>query len=210
RPNNPRPAGTSTIEPVRETVSPSRIARSSPKITTPTLSVSRFSAMPRKPAVGNSTISPAMQFCRPNTRAIPSPTDSTCPVSATLASVSNAAICFFRISEISAGRISISGGSLHGVLQTLQPGFQTGVVETGTDPDDQAAKQIRLDLLLYIHIAVAGFDQPGAQLLPLQIVQRLRRQHMRGDDAAAVGHQRGKRRHDLPQRAQPAIGGDHT
>ena len=80
--------------------------RSSPKITTPTLSVSRFSAMPRRPAPGNSTISPAMQFCRPNTRAMPSPTDSTWPVSATLASVSNAAICFFRISEISAGRIS--------------------------------------------------------------------------------------------------------
>ena len=98
---------------------------SSPKITTPTLSVSRFSAMPRRPAPGNSTISPAITFCRPNTRAMPSPTDSTWPVSATLASVSNAAICFFRISEISAGRISISGGSLHGVLQALQPGFQT-------------------------------------------------------------------------------------
>ena len=55
---------------------------------------------------------------------MPSPTDSTWPVSATLASVSNAAICFFRISEISAGRISISGGSLHGVLQALQAGFQ--------------------------------------------------------------------------------------
>ena len=50
RPNRPMPAGTSTIEPVRDTVSPSRMARSSPKITTPTLSVSRFSAMPRRPA----------------------------------------------------------------------------------------------------------------------------------------------------------------
>src|ERR1700677_4501425 len=208
RPSKPRPAGTSTIEPVRDTVSPSRIARSSPKITMPTLSVSRFSAMPRKPAVGNSTISPAMQFCKPNTRAIPSPTDNTCPVSATLASVSKAAICFFRISEISAGRISISGGSLHGVLQALQSGFQTGVVKTGTNPDDQAAEQIRLDLLLYIDVAVAGFDQTGAQLLPLQIVQRLRRQHVRGDDTAAVGDQRGKRGDDLSQRTQPAICGD--
>src|ERR1700761_9590982 len=106
---------------------------------------------------------------------MPSPTDSTCPVSATLASVSNAAICFFRISEISAGRISISSGSLHGVLQALQPGFQTGVVEAGPDPDGQAAKQIRLDPLLYVHIAVSGFDQAGAQLLPLKIVERLRR-----------------------------------
>src|ERR1700722_9454679 len=208
RPSKPRPAGTSTIEPVRETVSPSRMARSSPKITMPTLSVSRFNAMPRKPAVGNSTISPAMQFCRPNTRAMPSPTDNTWPVSATLASVSNAAICFFKISEISAGRISISGGSLHRVLQALQPGFQTGVVKTGADPDDQAAEQIRLDLLQYIDVAVARFDQAGAQLLPLQIVQRLRRQHMRGNDASAIGDQRGKRGHDLRQRAQPAVARD--
>ena len=107
RPSRLGPIGTSTIEPVRDTVSPSRIFRSSPKITTPTLSVSRFSAMPRRPADGNSTISPDITFCRPNTRAIPSPTDRTWPVSATLASVSKAAICFFRISEISAGRISI-------------------------------------------------------------------------------------------------------
>ena len=98
--------------------------------------------MPRRPAPGNSTISPAMQFCSPNTRAMPSPTLSTWPVSATLASVSNAAICFFRISEISAGRISISGGSLHGVLQALQAGFQGCVVEAGPDAHDETAQQI--------------------------------------------------------------------
>jgi hypothetical protein len=65
RPSRPRPTPTSTIEPVRETVSPSRTALSSPKITTPTLSVSRFSAMPLRPAEGNSTSSPAMTFCSP-------------------------------------------------------------------------------------------------------------------------------------------------
>ena len=101
------PIGTSTMVPVRVTVSPSRIERSSPKITMPTLSVSRFSAMPRRPAPGNSTISPAMMFCKPNTRAMPSPTESTWPVSETSASVSKLAICFLRISEISAGRMSI-------------------------------------------------------------------------------------------------------
>ena len=36
------PTGTSTIAPVRLTVSPSLMSRSSPKITTPTLSLSRF------------------------------------------------------------------------------------------------------------------------------------------------------------------------
>src|SRR6202012_5417945 len=161
-----------------ETVSPSRICLSSPKITMPTLSVSRFSAMPRRPAPGNSTISPDITFCRPNTRAIPSPTDRTWPVSATLASVSNAAICFFKISEISAGRISILGSSLHGVLQTLQPGFQTGVVKPGPDPDDQATEQVGFDLFVDVDVAIAGLDQPGAQLLALHIIQRMGRCHM--------------------------------
>jgi L-alanine-DL-glutamate epimerase-like enolase superfamily enzyme len=64
RPSRPLPTGTSTMVPVRLTVSPSRIERSSPKITTPTLSLSRFSAMPLMPP-GNSTISPALTLSRP-------------------------------------------------------------------------------------------------------------------------------------------------
>ena len=52
RPSRPLPTGTSTMAPVRLTVSPSRMLRSSPKITTPTLSLSRFSAMPLTPASG--------------------------------------------------------------------------------------------------------------------------------------------------------------
>src|SRR3984885_14323790 len=200
RPSRPLPTGTSTIEPVRETVSPSRICLSSPKITMPTLSVSRFSAMPRRPAPGNSTISPDITFCRPNTRAIPSPTDRTWPVSATLASVSNAAICFFRISEISAGRISISGGSLHGVLQTLQPGFQARVVKAGPDPDDQAAEKVAIDPLVYVDVAVPGLDQAGAKLLALDVTQRMRGRDVRGDDAAPLGHQRREGPDDIGQR----------
>ena len=64
RPSRPLPTGTSTMAPVRLTVSPSLMSRSSPKITTPTLSVSRFSAMPLMPP-GNSTISPACTLSRP-------------------------------------------------------------------------------------------------------------------------------------------------
>ena len=64
RPSSPRPTGTSTMAPVRLTVSPSLMFRSSPKMTTPTLSASRFSAMPRMPP-GNSTISPACTLSRP-------------------------------------------------------------------------------------------------------------------------------------------------
>jgi len=81
RPSSSLPTGTSTMAPVRLTVSPSKMSRSSPKMTTPTLSSSRFSAMPRRPHA-NTTISPACTFERPNTRAMPSPTEITLPVSA--------------------------------------------------------------------------------------------------------------------------------
>src|SRR5579859_6689890 len=116
-----------------------------------------------------------MQFCKPNTRAIPSPTDNTCPVSATLASVSKEAICFFRISEISAGRISISGGSLHGVLQALQPGFQARIEQAGADAHFQAAEQAWVHVLVDVDVAEPGLDQAGAQLLLLHVAQRMRR-----------------------------------
>ena len=57
-PNNSIPTGTSTIELVLFTRSPSFMSLSDPKITTPTLSISKFSAIPIVPP-GNSTISPA-------------------------------------------------------------------------------------------------------------------------------------------------------
>ena len=107
RPSRPLPIGVSTIEAVRRTTSPSRIDRSSPKITIPTLSASRFRAMPFTP-LSNSTISPACTSSSPWTRAIPSPTDSTRPTSAISASLPKLAICSLRIAEISAARISIT------------------------------------------------------------------------------------------------------
>ena len=57
-PNKPLPTGTSTIEPVLLTTSPSLMVLSLPNITTPTLSLSKLSAIPAIPP-GNSTISPA-------------------------------------------------------------------------------------------------------------------------------------------------------
>ena len=82
RPSRPLPTGTSTMVPVRLTMSPSLISASEPKITTPTLSASRLSAMPCTP-LANSTISPAWTLSRPWMRAMPSPTDSTWPTSET-------------------------------------------------------------------------------------------------------------------------------
>ena len=63
-PNKPLPTGTSTIFCVLLTVSPSLIPLSSPKITIPTLSSSRLSAIPWTPPV-NSTISPAWTLSKP-------------------------------------------------------------------------------------------------------------------------------------------------
>ena len=67
------PTGTSTTAPVGLTMSPSLISLSEPRITTPTLSSSRFWAIPYVSSP-NWSSSPAMQFSRPYTLAIPSPT----------------------------------------------------------------------------------------------------------------------------------------
>uniref|UniRef100_A0A147BVL5 Putative conserved secreted protein n=1 Tax=Ixodes ricinus TaxID=34613 RepID=A0A147BVL5_IXORI len=83
RPRSSGPTGTSTIAPVRLTMSPSLMSLSLPKTTIPTLSGSRLSAMPLRP-LENSTISSAWMFFRPYTRAIPSPMDRTRPVSSRL------------------------------------------------------------------------------------------------------------------------------
>ena len=63
-PRSSLPTGTSTIALVRLIVSPSFIFLSSPKITTPTLSFSKFNAIPFDPS-SNSTISPACTLSKP-------------------------------------------------------------------------------------------------------------------------------------------------
>ena len=63
-PNKFFPTGASTIAPVLLTTSPSLIDLSSPKITTPTLSFSKFKAIPFNP-LENSTISPAWTLPNP-------------------------------------------------------------------------------------------------------------------------------------------------
>src|SRR5579863_869360 len=98
---------------------------------------------------------------------MPSPIDSTCPTSATSASVPKLAICCFRIAEISAARISIeslfqkpieddccaSAACLHRRLQPLQFAAQRTVHHARAQFDDHAAEQLRID---------AGFDRNPA------------------------------------------------
>ncbi len=88
------------MRPVRRTSSPSRIMSDSPMSTQPTPSSSRLSARP-KTSCGNATISPAITRSRPNTRAMPSPTDTTVPTSAISTEVSRPWICRRRMSVIS-------------------------------------------------------------------------------------------------------------
>src|SRR4029077_11596589 len=118
-------------------------ARSSPKITTPTLSASRLRAKPRMPP-GNSTISPAWTLSRPWTRATPSPTESTWPTSATSASVPKSAICCFRMAEISAARISLNSNPLHRKLQARELALERCVDHARADFYDEPADQARI------------------------------------------------------------------
>ena len=87
RPSRSSPTGTSTILPVRFTVSPSLISVSLPIKTAPTCSSSRFSTIPYT-SCGNNSNSPDMAFSSPWIRAIPSPIVITVPVSATSSSSS--------------------------------------------------------------------------------------------------------------------------
>mmetsp|Transcript_13733 Transcript_13733/g.31085 ORF Transcript_13733/g.31085 Transcript_13733/m.31085 type:complete len:216 (-) Transcript_13733:12-659(-) len=100
RPSRPAPTGMSIMAPVRLTVSPSLMARSLPKTTTPTLSFSRLRAMPRRP-LSNSTISPACTWFKPWTRAIPSPIASTLPTCSSSTLPNSPAILVSMIDESS-------------------------------------------------------------------------------------------------------------
>merc|ERR1719354_183228 len=70
-PKSSSPTGTSTMAPVLLTVSPSLMFLSLPNTTIPTLSFSKFRAIPFNPD-SNSTISSAWMFLKPWTQAIPS------------------------------------------------------------------------------------------------------------------------------------------
>ena len=113
RPSISSPTGTEMMRPVRLTGSPSLMARYSPSSTAPTLSSSRFSAMPNTPC-GNSSISPAMARSQPCTRAMPSPSEMTVPTSATSTSTAKPPIWSRMILEISSALMSILCRSISG------------------------------------------------------------------------------------------------
>src|SRR5487761_161913 len=120
-------------------------------------------------------------------RAIPSPTDRTCPTSATSASVPKSAICFFRIAEISAARISISTNPLHRQREPRQLALERRVDHARAHFDDKSAEQARIDAEIDHDLAADGLAQALVDGLALRLGQFLRRDHMSRHLAAALG-----------------------
>src|SRR3546814_19996643 len=104
--------------------------------------------------LANSTISPAWTLSRPWTRAMPSPTESTEPISLTVASVPKLAIWSLMTLLISAARISIIqpfiGGiwayglsALHRLRENIETGTDAAVDQLAARLDDEASSDER-------------------------------------------------------------------
>src|SRR5262245_11614079 len=179
RPTISIPTGTSRMRPVRRTLSPSRTCWVSPITAIPTLSSSRLSTRPEM-LPGSSTSSPAITFSSPKTRAMPSPTESTVPVSATSISRPYSLISRFRMSVISAGLMSIDRSSLLELLgetdvELRQLGSQAAVEDHAADAGDRAAQQRGIDALLQLDLFAGPLRQRAAQPLALVVAQPDRR-----------------------------------
>jgi len=108
RPKRPSPTFMEAILPVRLQRSPSLSSFESPNNTTPTLSSSRLRTIPMTVQFGfsNTTNSPEQAFWRPYTRAMPSPTNKTVPVSSNSVFESKLCNCWRSIAVTSDGLIS--------------------------------------------------------------------------------------------------------
>ena len=106
RPTMASPTGTSTTRPVRFAKSPSLTKLLSPNNTSPTLSSSKFNAIPNV-SFGSSTNSELITFSKPETLATPSPTEIISPTSLTSTEPSNFAICSFNNAVMLSVLISI-------------------------------------------------------------------------------------------------------
>src|SRR5262245_57867830 len=178
RPTISIPTGTSRMRPVRRTLSPSRTWWVSPITAIPTLSSSRLSTRPEM-LPGSSTSSPAITFSSPKTRAMPSPTESTVPVSATSISRPYSLISRFRMSVISAGLMSIDPLSSELLRETDvelgQLGSQAAVEDHAADAGDRAAQQRGIHALLQLDLLAGPLRQRAAQRFGLVVAQLDRR-----------------------------------
>src|SRR5215470_16588162 len=118
-------------------------------------------------------------------RAMPSPTESTWPTSATSASVPKSAICCFRMAEISAARISMTSNPLHRKLQARELALERCIDHARADLDHEAAQQARIDPQIDRDLAADHLAQLLVDRLGLGWRQGLRCRHLRRHLAAA-------------------------
>src|SRR5258708_32639880 len=106
-------------------------------------------------------------------RAMPSPTESTWPTSATSASVPKSAICCFRMADISAARISMTSTPLHCKLQARELALERCIDHARADLDHEAADQAWIDPQIEGDLAADHPSQLLVDGLRLSGAQRL-------------------------------------
>src|SRR5213596_1332156 len=186
RPSISSPTGTEMMRLVRLTGPPSLMALNSPRSTAPTLSSSRFSAMPKTPC-GNSSISPAMAFSTPCTRAMPSPIEMMLPTSATSTSTAKLPICSRMILDISSALMSISLALHESFSELLELPRDAAVVDHAADARDEAANDRRIDARLQRHRSTGDGGETLLDLLNSIGRERRGRRHFGTHDLAIVG-----------------------
>src|SRR5687767_14842597 len=121
---------------------------------------------------------------------MPSPTEITWPTSATSVCLSNSAICFLRIAEISAAWMSINVLPLGGAQRApefLQLAADRSVDHARADAHDEAADEIGLDLRFDVDLLAHRFLQRLGQLGALLGRERARGRHVDRHLAAPLG-----------------------
>src|SRR5437016_3460466 len=145
---------------------------------TPTELSSRLNAMPRTLASGNSTISPAMTWESPYTRAMPSPTSSTRPVSIASTPVLASWISLEMTETISPTLNAMTAPLDELVPDALEAGAHAGGVDPVADPHDQPAQQAGVQGLLQDRLAARDPLEVMIQPAALLVGQRDRRAHV--------------------------------
>src|SRR5580765_593922 len=210
RPIISSPTGTEMMRPVRLTMSPSLISVEWPRSTAPTLSSSRLSAMPKMPC-GNSSISPAIARSTPLTRAMPSPTDMTVPISATSTSAAKLPIWSRMILEISSALICMCVSACclpflnQPLLQPLELSRHAAVEHHAADARDDAADDGRVDARVHRHRQARRPGDRALKRRALAVAERRGRHDLRRDDPFSRAHLLAEGLRQIREQLDPAV-----